>query len=92
MNLFSLPIDVSSGVTQAKTTVISTAKPVVNNAVVPLMDLVAVGFLLFFIVGLVNRHRAGEEYTGKIVGIIVCLVAITLVTSFPQWGWSLAGV
>ena len=92
MRLKVIPLDVTSGLTSAKTSVMNTVKPAVNTVVVPILSVIIVGFLLFFISGAVSHHRGGEEYSDKIIKIMVCLVALILVLSFPTWGWTMVGV
>lgn len=83
---------VTEGLTSAKNNVISFVKPAINNVAVPLLGVIAGCFLLFFICSAVNRHRGGEEYKDKLIGIIVCLVSLVLILSFPTWGWSMMGL
>lgn len=91
MSINMIPLDVNAGLESAEGQVMNFSKPAVNDVVVPLAA-VAVGIvLLFFIVGAVNRHRGGDEYKDKIIGIIVCLVVLVLVLSFPTWGWTMIG-
>lgn len=84
-----LPLDALSGLQSAKDQTMNFVKPAVNTVVVPILDVGAVGFLLFFIFGCVNRHRNGEEYKDKVIGIIICAVVIVLVSTFPIWGWQM---
>jgi hypothetical protein len=83
--------DVSKGLTDAKQQVVDFSKPAINDVLVPLIAIVIGVFLLFFVGGAVNRHRGGEEYKDKIIAIIICLVALVLVLSFPAWGWTMMG-
>jgi hypothetical protein len=82
---------VTQGLTDAKGDVIGFAKPAINTVAVPIAAVVIGCIMLFFIVGAVRKHRGGEEYQDKIIAIIICLVALVLVLSFPAWGWTMMG-
>lgn len=84
--------DVTNGLKGAKDNVISFVKPAINDVAVPILAVVAGVFLLFFICSAVNRHRGGEEYKDKIIGIIVCLISLVLILSFSAWGWKMMGL
>lgn len=84
--------DVLSGLTDAKQKSINFAKPAINTIAVPILDIVAVGFLLFFIAGAIRKYRDGQGYTSHIISIIVTLFIIVLISTFPIWGWKMVGV
>lgn len=92
MRLKLMPLTVTDGLTSAKQSVVNTMKPAVNTVFVPLIAIGIGIFILIFIAGAVNRHRGGEEYKDKIIGIIIGIVALALVLAFPTWGWTMIGV
>lgn len=83
---------VESGLSDAKDGVMTLVKFAVNSIGVPILAAVIVGFLLFNIVKAVSKHRVGEDYSHNIGWIIGLVIVLALVTSFPVWGWKLAGV
>lgn len=83
--------DINAGLKTAKKSIMDVVKPGINDIVVPLLSVLIGGFLIFFIAGAVNRHRGGEEYHDKIISIIVCIIALALVISWPKWGWTMVG-
>lgn len=84
--------NVQAGLSDAKNGVMTLIKFAVNSIGVPIMSAVIVGFLLFNIVKAVSKHRGGEDYSHNIGWIIALVIVLALVTSFPAWGWKLAGV
>lgn len=91
MNFQFRTLDVLSGLEVAKDNVIDTVKGIVNNIAVPILSVVIVGVLLFFIVGAIQRHRHGEDNSEKVKGLVICIVILALVATFPAWGWQLIG-
>lgn len=83
--------NVTEGLSSAKTSIMNMVKPAVNTVFVPLLAAVIGCFLLIFIGGAVNRHKGGEDYKDKVIEIIIALVALVLVLSFPSWGWTMIG-
>lgn len=83
---------VVNGLTTAKTNALQTIKPTVNQVVVPLLCAAATAFILFFIFKCLKMHRAGEDYHNNLIGVIVCAVILAVISTFPAWGWSMAGV
>lgn len=82
---------VTQGVTAAKTQVMNFVKPTINTVAVPIAAVIVGCVMLFFIVGAVRRHRGNEDYGEKLIGIIICLVALVLILTFPTWGWTMMG-
>ncbi len=83
--------NVIAGIDSAADTGMTVVKHFVNTVVVWFAAAVCAAFVIFFIVKAVNKHAAHDEYQDDIVKIIVALVAIGLVLSFPTWGWKLLG-
>ncbi len=79
--------DVNGGLNSAKNDVINQAKPVVNTVVVPIVDVILVGLLVFAIVKAVSSYRKAQDV--ELGWIILILAGIILVSTFPVWGWSL---
>ena len=84
--------NVEAGLKEAKTGVMTIIKFAVNNVGVPIIACVVVGFLLFNIAKCVSKHRMGDDYSHNVFWIIGLVIILALVTSFPSWGWKLAGV
>ena len=89
-NLINMvPLDVQSGLTQAKDTVIEKVRPIVNTVAVPIILVVLATILLFMIASCVKKHRNGDGYSDKLTGIGILIAIIVLVSTWPAWGWSL---
>lgn len=84
--------NMKAGLTSASNEVTELLKFVINMIGVPLMCIVIAGIMSFFIVGAVKNHRNGEDYGDQIIKIVVCIVAICAIGSFPVWGWTMLGV
>lgn len=81
--------DVLSGLNAAKNNVVNQIKPTVNTVVVPILLILLVAGLLFAIVYAVYSYRKNRDVElGWIIGLII---GITLVATFPTWGWQLIG-
>lgn len=81
--------DPQGALSQAKDNVINQAKPIVNNVVVPVIDVVLVAILAVLIAKAVASYRRGVEI--ELMGIVLLIAGITLITTFPIWGWALIG-
>ena len=84
--------NLKSGISEAKQVGMESIQLIVNWAVVPLVCAVALGFLVFFIFGAIKKHNGRDDYQEDIFKIIVTIVVIAVVASFPSWGWKLIGM
>ena len=84
--VMSASADITTALTEAKETVSSTLQTVINVIVVPLATIALAIVLLFNVISLVKKKRGGEGYSENITGIVMCVVAIAVVASFPAWG------
>lgn len=82
--------NMSGGLTTAKTTVLAQIKPVVNDVIVPFLLLGLGVFLIFLIVKSVTSYREGNGINA--LPLIVTIVAIIVIGTFPSWGWTAIGV
>lgn len=82
---------VMNGLTAAKNEFMTVFKFAINWIVIPIICAVILGFLIFFIAGCVRRHQGQQSYSDKLIGVAICLVALTIVASFPAWGWQMIG-
>ena len=79
--------DPNSALSSAKTQLEGQAKPIVNNVIVPICALILVIITLVAIVKSVIEYRRGS---GVDLGhIVILIVGIILVITFPTWGWAL---
>lgn len=79
--------DPNSALTSAKTQLQGQATPIVNNVIVPVCALILVVITLVAIVKAVVEYRRGA---GVDLGhIVILIVGIILVITFPNWGWGL---
>jgi len=79
--------DPNSALTNAKTQLQGQATPIVNNVIVPVCALILVVITLVAIVKAVVEYRRGA---GVDLGhIVILIVGIILVITFPNWGWGL---
>lgn len=81
--------DANGALNQAKDNVINQIKPIVNTVVVPVIDVVLVAILCVLIAKAVASYKRGVEI--ELLGIVLMVAGITLVTTFPVWGWALIG-
>lgn len=79
--------DPLGALTQAKDNVINQIKPIVNTVIVPIIDVVLVAFLVLKISKAVALYKQGQEV--HLLGIALLIAGVTLVTTFPIWGWAL---
>lgn len=89
LQILVIPVlaDTNSGLNTAKDNVINQLKPIINTVVVPILLVLLGGGLLFAIVHAVYSYRKGRDVElGWIIGLII---GITLVATFPTWGWQL---
>lgn len=56
-------LDVQTGLTQAKNTIMDTVKFMVNNIAIPIICAILAGVLIFSIVGAVKLHKDGQDYS-----------------------------
>ncbi|APC42809.1 DUF3852 family protein [Clostridium estertheticum] len=79
--------DPNSALTGAKTQLQGQATPIVNNVIVPICAVILVIITLVAIVKSVVEYRRGA---GVDLGhIVILIVGIILVITFPTWGWGL---
>ena len=79
--------DPNTALTSAKTQLEGQAKPIVNNVIVPICAVILVVITLVAIVKSVVEYRRGS---GVDLGhVVILIVGIILVITFPSWGWSL---
>ena len=79
--------DPNSALSNAKTQLQGQATPIVNNVIVPVCALILVVITLVAIVKAVVEYRRGA---GVDLGhIVILIVGIILVITFPTWGWGL---
>lgn len=83
---------VKNGIEMASDGSIDVLKFFIDKAVVPVVAVIILAFTIFFIVGAVKKHRSGDDYHQDVTNIIVCVVGIALVLSFPAWGWAMIGM
>lgn len=79
--------DPSSALQTAKKNVIDQLKPIINNVIVPVLDVVLVACLLLAIGKTVIAYRKHEDL--EMGWIILLVVGVILVSTFPSWGWDL---
>lgn len=87
LQMTSALADPQSGITAAKDNVINEIKPIVNNAVVPVIALLLASGLLFAITHAVYNYRKGRDI--ELGWIIALVIGLILVITFPTWGWQL---
>ncbi|WP_101909060.1 hypothetical protein [Marasmitruncus massiliensis] len=87
--LLDAATSVIAGIDSAADTGMTIVKHFVNTVVVWFSAAIIAAFMVFFIVSAVNKHKANDEYKDDIIKIIVAIVGIGLVLSFPTWGWKL---
>ena len=85
-------LDVQTGLTQAKNTIMDTVKFMVNNIAIPIICAILAGVLIFSIVGAVKLHKDGQDYSKKIAAIVVVAIIIAVVATSPTWIWTMVGV
>lgn len=81
--------DTNSGLNTAKSNVINQVKPIVNTVIVPILLVLLVAGLVFAIVHAVYSYRKGRDI--EMGWIVALVIGITLVATFPTWGWQLIG-
>jgi hypothetical protein len=79
--------DVTDGLNNAKTTVITQVKNVVNNVVIPVLDVILVAALLFAIGKAIVSYRKGHDI--ELTWIVLIIIGIVIISTFEQWGWLL---
>lgn len=83
--------DIQAGLNMAKSNAMGVIKFFINYIAVPLGAAVILGFVIFFIISAAKKHKMGEDYQDDIIKIVVALVMLALVVSFPAWGWRMIG-
>jgi len=79
--------DPNSALMNAKSQLQGQATPIVNNVIVPICAVMLVIITLVAIVKSVVEYRRGA---GVDLGhIVILIVGIILVITFPSWGWGL---
>lgn len=89
LNGISVFADVSGGLQSAETNVVGQLKPAINGTAVPILLVLLVGGLVVAIVHAVYSYRKGRDI--ELGWIIALAIGITLVATFPTWGWQLIG-
>ena len=92
MGLLSSSSDIKSGLSQAKENMMDILQFGINYILIPVAAAIILGFLIFFIVGAAKKHKMGEEYQDDVFKILIAVVILALVVSFPTWGWTMIGV
>lgn len=86
---FTVFADVNGGLQSAENNVVGQLKPAINGTVVPILLVLLVGGLVVAIVHAVYSYRKGRDI--ELGWIIALSIGITLVATFPTWGWQLIG-
>jgi glycerol uptake facilitator-like aquaporin len=81
--------DPNSALTSAKGQLDNQIKPIVNNVIVPVIATFLVVILVVSIARAVMAYRRGVDV--ELLGIVLLIVGIILVTTFPTWGWAMIG-
>lgn len=84
--------NIKAGLGVAESNMMELLQYIVNVLVIRFAAVVIMGFIIFFIVGATKKHKMGEEYQDDINKIIVAIIGLGLVVSFPSWGWRLIGI
>lgn len=84
--------NIQAGLSAAKAEAMGTLQFFVNNVLVPIIGAVLVFFLIYEIASAARKHKHGEEFQDDITKIIVIVIVLALVGSFPFWGWQMIGV
>lgn len=82
---------VMNGLTSAKNEFMTVFKFAINWIAIPIIAGVIVVIMAFLIASCVRKHQGREGYADKLIPIFICLAALTLVLSFPAWGWQMIG-
>lgn len=85
-------VNVSGGLEQAKTSIISEFKTIVSNVVIPIILLVLVIILICQIAAAAARHKQGLDWQDKLIPIALVVAAIIVVGSAGIWMWTMIGV
>lgn len=80
---------VKHGLSMAKDNIIDTVQFLVNWIAVPVAAVVILGLIVLFIVLAVRKHNRGDEYQDDIRHIVIAIIGLVLVCTFPKWGWSM---
>lgn len=93
-DLFQKTADTNSvmnGLTAAKNEFMTVFKFAINVIVIPIICGVILVIMAFLIAACVRRHQGQQGYADKLIPIFICIAALTLVASFPAWGWQMIG-
>jgi hypothetical protein len=77
----------SEGLINAKTKVKSEIKTIIDDVVVPILDVLLVGALVIAIVKAVLEYRDRKEL--ELGWIVIIIIGLILVNTFSQWGWQM---
>lgn len=83
--------DIKAGLIEATNNVTDIAMFIVNYVVVPLAAMFLTGLLIFLIVKVVKMNKAHENHSQVVGEIVLVVVGLTLILSFPFWGWKMLG-
>jgi membrane protease YdiL (CAAX protease family) len=77
----------SKGLINAKTKVKDEIKTIVDDVVIPILDVLLVGALVIAIVKAVLEYRERKEL--ELGWIVIIIIGLILVNTFSQWGWQM---
>lgn len=80
---------VKHGLGMAKDNIVDIVQFLVNWIAVPIIAVVILGLIVFFIGLAVRKHNRGDEYQDDIKHIVIAIIGLVLVCTFPKWGWSM---
>ena len=88
---YFLPMDIKTGLLEAKSTVLDIVQFVVNFIAVPVICAILGSLLVFNIAKAYKKHRGSETYGENLAGIFLLVLCIALVASSPVWLWTMVG-
>ncbi|MBE6905006.1 MAG: hypothetical protein E7476_01830 [Ruminococcaceae bacterium] len=80
---------IKNGLSIAKENIVDLVQFGVNFVLVPLIAIAIVALIVFFIALAVRKHGRGDEYQDDIRHIVIALIGLAAVVSFPFWGWAM---
>lgn len=84
--------NIEAGMVSMKDQVMNLVVRIGNVVIIPLISLGIGCFLIAQIASCVKRHRNQETWSDKLVPMIITIIALLVVATFPTWGWSMLGV
>lgn len=84
--------DIKAGMLQAKESVMDITKFIVNIIAIPILCMVMIGFLIFFISKAVVANQQHDDNRKNIIGIISLVIGISVIMSAPFWMWTMIGM